>query len=83
MTIVYRPSNHLEMGVAVSKKHGGAVKRNRIKRLLRQAFYNTLDLLEDAYSVIIIPKVADEYSLKCFEESISACIKKVNSCKGK
>ncbi len=83
LTIVYRPSNKLEMGLAVSKKHGGAVKRNRIKRLIRQAFYNTSDQFEGTYSVIIIPKVCESYSLKQFEQSISSCIKKVNSCKGK
>ncbi len=68
------------MGVAVSKKHGKAVKRNRIKRLVRAAFSNTCAALEKNYSFIIIPKVAEEYSLKSFEKGLLSCFKKVNEC---
>ncbi len=73
----------MSMGVAISKKHGGAVKRNRIKRLVRQAFYNTVDCFDAPYDVIILPKISENYSLKQFEQSILSCIKKVNSCKEK
>ncbi len=68
------------MGIAVSKKHGKATKRNRIKRLIRVAFANTCPNLLKPYSVIIIPRVAEEYSVKNFEKGLLSCIKKVNEC---
>lgn len=68
------------MGVAVSKKHGKANVRNRIKRLAREAFRNNCNLLEENYSVIILPKVLEEYNYTDFEKSLVSCFKKVNTC---
>ena len=80
ITLLYFSASKLSMGVAVSKKHGKAVKRNRIKRLLRAAFAETSDMLERYYSVILIPKVGGEYTFEAFKKSLRICFKKVNEC---
>ena len=80
ITLLYFPASKLAMGVAVSKKHGKAVKRNRIKRLLRSAFAETYGMLERNYSVILVPKVDGEYTFEAFKKSLKICFKKVNEC---
>lgn len=70
----------MSMGIAISKKHGKAVQRNRIKRLLREVFSKHSHILKGNWSCIILPKVAEEYSYSAFEKSIISCFKKVNSC---
>jgi len=80
LTVLYYPSRTLSMGVAVSKKHGKAVIRNRVKRLVRAAFSDTSQLLDKTYSIIIIPKVAEEYSYRAIKKSLAACFQKVNLC---
>ena len=80
ITLLYFSAHKLSMGVAVSKKHGKAVVRNRIKRLLRAAFAETLDLLEKNYAVILVPKVGGEYTFEAFKRSLKICFKKVNEC---
>ena len=61
-TVIYRASEEMTMGISVGKRHGKSVKRNKIKRLIREAFRLTQDEMQGKYALVVIPKVADEYS---------------------
>ena len=76
LTVIYRPSKEMTMGISIGKKHGKSVQRNRIKRLLREAFRSTQDEMTGNYSVILIPKVCEEYSFHTFKKHLQWIIKK-------
>ena len=52
--------------------------RNHIKRLLREAFRSTQGLMSKNYSIVLIPKVNEEYAYKTFEQHLQWMIKKEN-----
>lgn len=74
--LAYIPSKELKAGFAVGKKHGGSVKRNRIKRLLRESFRSFVPYISENFFFVFVPKVKEEYSLKSFKKDMSYLLKK-------
>lgn len=48
--------SHPRIGVTVTKKVGGAVRRNRIKRLVREAFRLHPELFAEPVDLVVVAK---------------------------
>jgi len=73
LLIVYAFPNSLgvaRLGLSVSRKHGSAVKRNRIKRLLREAFRLQQHRLPPGIDLVIVPQQGKLLTLRNAQDSL-------------
>lgn len=71
----------VRLGVSVSRKVGGAVERNKVKRALREAFWSLADRLPSGHDFVIVARAeiaelvdrdGSPGAAKCLEEALAS-----------
>lgn len=78
--IVYACENdlpYLRLGLSVSRKMGGAVERNRLRRLYREAFRLTRHEMPAGLDLILIPRRPEPPSLADLKQSLPRLVHQV------
>jgi ribonuclease P protein component len=76
--IVYACENgldHLRLGRSVSRKFGPAPKRNRLRRLYREAFRLTRAQMPTGMDLVLIPRKGEVPTLRELQESLQNLVR--------
>ena len=76
LTLIFLESKETKFGISLSKKHGKAFKRNKIKRLLRASARCYLDKLEKPFYLVILPKVLENYDFWELKKDLEFSLKR-------
>jgi ribonuclease P protein component len=71
-------STHNRLGITVSKKVGGAVQRNRVRRRLRESYRINETQFSGGYDIVIVSKFKSRFSeYNELESSVLSLFKKL------
>jgi ribonuclease P protein component len=79
--IVYARENGLaysRIGLSVSRKYGGAVQRNRLRRLYREAFRLLKEQLPVGLDFVLIPRSQAEPAIEEVRASLQSLVKQLH-----
>jgi ribonuclease P protein component len=79
--IIYAAPNersYSRLGMSVSRKYGGAVQRNRLRRLYREAYRLSRAKLPMGFDLVLIPRGTSEPTLADLLEAVPKLIEKVS-----
>ena len=76
------------LGVSVSRRLGGAVERNRIKRLLREAFWANAEALSPRHDFVIVARppageLAESEGERGIEQALTAVLAEAGLVEGR
>lgn len=57
-------------GLSVSRRHGSAVRRNKKRRRLREAFRLSQHELPQAFDFVLVPRQRDDSTLSDYQQSL-------------
>jgi ribonuclease P protein component len=80
VVLVYARENglpHLRLGLSVSRKIGQATRRNRLRRLYREAFRLTRSEMPIGLDLVVIPRSVDEPTLEDLKHSLPRLVKQL------
>lgn len=78
--IIYACENqlpHLRLGLSVSRKVGSAVRRNRLRRLYREAFRLSRSQMPIGLDLVLIPRTSSEPTLAELQQSLVKLVRQV------